>query len=191
MPGCSESHVVVLDFDHVAEDKVTEIARLVGNGAKADTIDGEIAKCDIACANCHRRRTAARSDSWRERAYRGAEFAAKLEARVRRNLILVRDLLETQGCADCGEADIRTLEFDHTGAKRFSVMTAVLQGYSIEVLSDEIQRCRLRCANCHRLRTAEQGGHFRYWALLASDAAAEIPPGGVEPTDAQGKSLPL
>ena len=45
----------VMDFDHI-EDKVGAVSQLI----KANNIGAlkkEIEKCEIVCANCHRRRT--------------------------------------------------------------------------------------------------------------------------------------
>ena len=43
-----------LDWDHVACEKVTDIARMIANGLLWSEISAEIAKCDCVCANCHR-----------------------------------------------------------------------------------------------------------------------------------------
>lgn len=45
----------VLDFDH-REDKEFNVGRLVSFGSWKRLL-GEIAKCDVVCANCHRERT--------------------------------------------------------------------------------------------------------------------------------------
>lgn len=57
---CGESDVRLLEFDHL-RDKAANIARLVGDAAAWDRILAEIAKCDVVCCNCHRRRTAERA----------------------------------------------------------------------------------------------------------------------------------
>jgi hypothetical protein len=56
---------VVLEFDHL-RDKVANISKLVHLGADWETTLAEIAKCEVVCANCHRRRTARRAGhhSW-------------------------------------------------------------------------------------------------------------------------------
>ena len=56
----SETDPVVLDFDHRDEkEKKYNISEMVLRFQKAwVTIEEEIEKCDIRCANCHRRRTA-------------------------------------------------------------------------------------------------------------------------------------
>lgn len=54
---CGETDIIVLDFDHVRGEKDAEISRLVANGASILRIEAEIEKCEIRCANCHRRAT--------------------------------------------------------------------------------------------------------------------------------------
>jgi transcription elongation factor Elf1 len=60
---CGESDVVVLDFDHLG-DKVATINTLIKRGSAISTIQAEMAKCEVVCANDHRRRTA-RTQLWR------------------------------------------------------------------------------------------------------------------------------
>lgn len=53
---CGEADPVVLEFHH--RDPTTKIFNLAAAAmyfAKDEAIDSEIAKCDILCANCHRR----------------------------------------------------------------------------------------------------------------------------------------
>jgi len=44
-----------MDFDHIRGKKKFQIGLQFGNAFK--TLEKEIAKCDIVCANCHRVRT--------------------------------------------------------------------------------------------------------------------------------------
>lgn len=48
-----------LEFDHVLGEKIKEVSRLARGGLKA--LFEEIAKCEVVCANCHRRRTSSRN----------------------------------------------------------------------------------------------------------------------------------
>jgi len=49
----------VLQFDHLGDKEYT-IADMVQSGYSVNTIDKEIAKCEIVCANCHAIRTHSR-----------------------------------------------------------------------------------------------------------------------------------
>ena len=60
---CGETDIAVLEFDHL-RDKRRNIAQMV-RGWSWEAILREIAKCDVVCANCHRRRTFGRQGSWR------------------------------------------------------------------------------------------------------------------------------
>ena len=54
---CGETDPVVLEFHHTGE-KSNEVSRLMGRGASLDALKAEIEKCEVVCANCHRRITA-------------------------------------------------------------------------------------------------------------------------------------
>lgn len=54
---CAESDPVVLEFDHL-KDKYKGIAIMVNRALSLERIKLEIAKCEVVCANCHKRRTA-------------------------------------------------------------------------------------------------------------------------------------
>ena len=56
---CGEPDPVVLDFDHVRGDKVMPITKCIGqHNWSWKRLQTEIAKCDVRCSNCHRRKTA-------------------------------------------------------------------------------------------------------------------------------------
>jgi len=57
---CGETDPIVLDFDHVRGTKVMEVSRMVANGYPWSKIEIEIAKCEVRCANDHRRVTSKR-----------------------------------------------------------------------------------------------------------------------------------
>lgn len=55
---CGEADVVLLEFDH--RDPATKrwnINRMLRNRFTVHQLAREVAKCDVRCANCHRRRT--------------------------------------------------------------------------------------------------------------------------------------
>jgi hypothetical protein len=56
---CGESDPIVLEFDHrEAAEKIESISNLILNSSWR-RIESEIEKCDVLCANCHRRKSAA------------------------------------------------------------------------------------------------------------------------------------
>lgn len=68
--------------------------------------------------------------------------------------------LREHPCADCGEADPVVLEFDHLRDKKFSVAQG-LRDREWQSVLDEMAKCEVVCANCHRRRTAQRGGFAR------------------------------
>jgi hypothetical protein len=68
--------------------------------------------------------------------------------------------LREHPCVDCAEADPIVLEFDHLRDKKFSISEG-LQSRNWQSVLDEIAKCEVVCANCHRRRTARRGGFAR------------------------------
>jgi hypothetical protein len=63
---CGETNPVILEFDHVRGSK--SFAPTTGPlSHNVNAMLAEIAKCDVRCTNCHKRRTARSSCMWRTR----------------------------------------------------------------------------------------------------------------------------
>ncbi len=75
---------------------------------------------------------------------------------------LVLDHFKENPCIDCGESDWRLLEFDHIGDKKHNISEMIRAGYSPETLKKEIDKCEVRCVKCHRIKTIEQFGWYKY-----------------------------
>lgn len=60
---CGEGDPVVLEFDHLRDKRFSIGQELVRRSWRS--ILAEIEKCEVVCANCHRRRTARRRGSMR------------------------------------------------------------------------------------------------------------------------------
>lgn len=83
------------------------------------------------------------------------------EIRKRNKDYIIKYLLSNP-CVDCGENDIEVLQFDHidmvgSKGKRISDYSRS----SINALQEEIDKCEVRCGNCHIRRTRRQMGFFR------------------------------
>lgn len=78
---------------------------------------------------------------------------------VARNKKIVREHLEKHSCVDCGEKDTRVLHFDHVRGKKLrNISQITLRGWSLERLNKEINKCEIRCANCHMKKTFDELG---------------------------------
>lgn len=96
---------------------------------------------------------------------------AVIEARLKREDVLVTllEYLRVHPCVDCGETDIRKLEFDHRdGSGKTMEVTRMVGRRSWATIQQEIAKCDVRCANCHRKRTALQ----QAWKCRLAEAAA-------------------
>lgn len=51
-----------MDFDHITDNKVRNVSQMVAMGYSLGKILAEIAKCEVVCANCHRKRTYLRNN---------------------------------------------------------------------------------------------------------------------------------
>lgn len=69
-------------------------------------------------------------------------------------------------CIDCGEKNPIVLEFDHKNSadKSFIISSALCsKSYiTVELVKNEIDKCNVRCANCHRIKTAKES---KFWKL--------------------------
>jgi hypothetical protein len=222
---CGEADIVVLEFDHRA-DKVADISTFANSGRTWERILSEIRKCDVRCANCHRRKTAervmaaptkvskgstrkpiqldlasalarrtcracqrtlrlgafavrsraartfhwicldcqrSRSNAWyRQRVGRAVRpMRTRGTASRRERASFVFAYLLTHPCVDCGKPDPVLLDFDHTRDKLANVSDLVAWRAPIAQLVTEMRKCEVRCANCHRRRTAKAGGWYR------------------------------
>ena len=61
---CGEDDIIVLEFDHL-RDKWRGVSRMVSDGSNISSLAAEIDKCEVVCANDHRRRTALSFGSYR------------------------------------------------------------------------------------------------------------------------------
>lgn len=99
----------------------------------------------------------------REHYYKNRDYYL---AKSQRNNLKIRNevkkyiwkYLNTHSCIDCGEKDIVVLEFDHKQGKFREIGKMVSGRYSLEKVKLEVKKCEIRCANCHRRKTAKQFG---------------------------------
>lgn len=63
---CGESDPLVLEFDHIDPvNKKADICKLVTTNSRLSKVKKEIKKCEVRCANCHKRRTARQTNNWK------------------------------------------------------------------------------------------------------------------------------
>jgi hypothetical protein len=86
------------------------------------------------------------------------------KARIRNQKVLdqiqgyVWQYLSNHPCIDCNESDIVVLEFDHQGDKKYNLFEIIKERSSLIKVKQEVAKCVVRCANCHRRKTAKEFG---------------------------------
>lgn len=66
-------------------------------------------------------------------------------------------------CIDCGETDIVVLEFDHRerNKKKYNVGAMILRMLDLNLIIEEVSKCDVRCANCHRRKSQIESKSFK------------------------------
>lgn len=95
--------------------------------------------------------------------------AKNRKSRANTNKRVIWTILSRVGCEICGEKNPMVLEFDHIdpSEKTGSMSALISNGYNLDRLLDELDKCRIICANCHRIHTFEQSNSWR-WDMYKS-----------------------
>lgn len=115
------------------------------------------------CKDCSR--LYVRTHYYKNKAYY-LKKAYKRNHRIRNEIrTYIWAYLNKHSCVDCGEKDPTVLEFDHISDKIIEV-SRMNRNYSLNRVKEEILKCEVRCANCHRKKTALQLGWHKKLNLL-------------------------
>ncbi len=72
------------------------------------------------------------------------------------------EYLNDKMCIDCGEKNPVVLEFDHRDDKLMAISTIIKKNYPISTVKKELLKCDIRCANCHRKKTAKDFNWYKH-----------------------------
>ena len=114
-----------------------------------------------SCKSCH---SAYRRSHYLDNRQKYIEKAKRINRKYRETTgreiqRFVYEYLRKHPCVDCGETNPIVLDFDHVrGKKRESIAVLMHNRASMATIKAEIAKCEIRCANCHRIRTATMGG---------------------------------
>jgi len=125
-------------------------------GIDKKSLDGKQSYC-YSCA-----REYAQKDYQKKRQYYFDKEKRNKEHYLRWGRTYIWEYLLLHPCIDCGESDPLILEFDHVrGIKDKAVLDMMASHVSKKRLLEEIDKCEIRCANCHRRKSAFQLGWWR------------------------------
>lgn len=187
----------LMDFDHADGSKEFLIRDSTKRGRYVTTeqLLNEIAKCEVRCPNCHRlrhwghlptapepqpvvrKRTTPPSDETpEERVERKRQYVRDAQKRRRAKHKYIKHQALDKPCTDCYiELPPQVMDFDHVrGAKEFNLgHSASGNKYvSFDALRAEIEKCDVRCPNCHRLRHYNEENGLEHTGQLAHLRAA-------------------
>lgn len=89
-----------------------------------------------------------------------SQIRARRARRRAANKAYIVGYLRGHPCVDCGKTDIVVLELDHLRDKLANV-SSLIQNGELRRIHEEIEKCDVVCANCHRRRTALRGNWYR------------------------------
>lgn len=123
----------------------------------------KIAKDGLAswCRDCFKK-------NWKKRYYKNHEHYRKRHNKSRKkirekNARKVFEYLKKNPCLICGESDPIVLEFDHReDTEKIESISNLILNSNWKKIKNEINKCDVLCANCHRRRTAKQFGYRRH-----------------------------
>jgi len=97
------------------------------------------------------------------------KFFSKRKNSKERNILIreenrqnIFNFLKNKECVDCGESNILVLEFDHKdpSLKLFNVTDSLDSSW--KTILKEIDKCEIRCCNCHKIKTHKQFNTYRF-----------------------------
>lgn len=136
---------------HCLESK--PVSQFAKRARASDGLQSWCKACTGQCAKKYYRTSAARREA----------VTLRNQTTIAENRRRVWEILKASHCVDCGEGETILLEFDHIDPtqKKYTVSQMWRNRCSWETVSAEIAKCQVRCANCHRRRTAKQCGYYK------------------------------
>jgi hypothetical protein len=173
--------ICAMDFDHVRGNKSFNLSSAYKKAGSLKQAQEELNKCDLVCANCHRNRTqkgiqTSKSsevelppteisgyDNWHKN---NKSRVSSLRKKRRLEITeFIRFLKHNKECIDCHEIfPYWCLDFDHRDGVPKSINISLIAGkkhWCEERILEEVAKCELRCANCHRIKTVNDKQHLR------------------------------
>lgn len=149
-------------------EKICTVCKIMKNKSDFYMRDRSKDRLHSQCKDCYKEKRL----GFMAEHYRKYGDQYRTRARIRKTALKkdrqerMLNYLSGKSCKRCGIDDIRVLDFDHIDpiSKEFSIARGINNGWSWDVIMLEVKKCRILCANCHRIVTAEQQNSYK-WRL--------------------------
>jgi len=142
---CKIYEPFLMDFDHIKDNKIMPISKMIHETFSLENIKKEINKCELVCALCHRDRTQKRA-LWNKSKTNWNCIA--------RNKAIIKKAKEIP-CTICNNTyNYWQMDFDHVYGEKITEIST-LKAASQAKLEAEIKKCQVLCVICHRKKTKE------------------------------------
>jgi hypothetical protein len=135
-----------MEFNHIGP-KVASISYLIGHRVSIEKILLEISKTELVCVLCHRDRTYSRS------------FKSITKSRTMNRIRRRRRMIEEHKSVPCAKCNLSydhwKMDLDHVDPReKFKkISRLVSENYSVLQIQQELIKCQVLCALCHRRKT--------------------------------------
>lgn len=116
------------------------------------------------------------SGNWRDRSgeYHKA-YKRAWRSKLKKEKLRIANEAKANPCADCGGVfPPECMDFDHLSGekKKADVCYLLWSSSSVKLLVDEMKKCEVVCANCHRIRTKNR--RVRAGVALEDDSSKTL-----------------
>jgi len=140
---CGFDYWQILEFHHKNKsDKIDKIANIMNRGT-IKALREEMDKCILICPNCHRK--------FHSEEIVIKENVCQITKYRREHKKWFNNIKSKVGCKYCGERDPSILDCHHIDeTKEHNLHKMVHERMSKNKILDELSKCVVLCANCHR-----------------------------------------
>lgn len=151
---CGETRLPTLEFDHLNPEekkrRLTTGKRMRESIVRAggfQTILNEMKKCQVLCSFCH-----------------NTKSFSPVYRKIKRNKRYIQFVMDNKikigSCKSCAkkvtDKNYCCFQFDHIDPHTKSYTIANMRSKSQDLISAEIAKCQLLCANCHAIKTHKE-----------------------------------
>jgi len=145
-----------MDYDHIPGiQKINNVSTMVLRNNTKQAILDEIKKCELVCLFCHNKRTYDRFNNilGEKRKYTSYQ---------QRNINII-NYFKNKPCAICNnQYEKYNMQIDHIDSSTKFRYVCNLKSFKESILREELLKCQVLCAMCHRRKSSDEGKLNKY-----------------------------